>query len=147
LGELSGLDYYAKRLKQIFTGDRSLSTKPNLKNFFPTMIERQLRSHQVASPNSDIKSFANWIYSDPTRCPSLRLGYEVFHKMIKNVDDEPIPSDMEDFCHIDCLPYVDFLTLDKRMCGYVNQACKTMRTNYAEKLCNNSKEIVDKLME
>jgi hypothetical protein len=147
LRELRGLDCYAKKFKQIVTGDRSLSKKPSLKNFFPTIIESQLRSHQVSIPNIDIKSFSSWIYSDPARCPSLRLGYEVFHKMTKNVDDEPIPSDMEDFCHIDCLPYVDFLTIDKRMCGYVNQACKTMRINYAEKLCNNSKEIVDKLME
>jgi hypothetical protein len=145
-GALGGLDRYAKRLKQTFAEDRALSPKPSLKKHFSTMIERNLKLHHVARPNGDINSFAKWIYSNPARCPSQRLGYEVWHKMIKNVDDEPTPSDMEDFCHIDCLPYVDFLTLDKRMRGYVSQACKAMQTNHAEKVCKNSKEIVDKLL-
>ena len=66
--------------------------------------------------------------------------------MIKNVHDVPTPSDMEDFCHLECLPYVDFMTLDNRMRGYVSQACKAIQTNYAEKLFKNSKEIVDNLL-
>jgi hypothetical protein len=32
------------------------------------------------------------------------------------------------------------------MRGYVSQACKTMQANHTEKLFNNSKEIVDKLL-
>ena len=146
LGKLSGLDCYAKRFKQIVIEDRSLSTKPSLKYFFSAVIERQLRYHQVSISNIDIKLFSDWIYSDPVRCPSLRLGYELFHKMTKNIDDEPIPSDMEDFCHIDCLPYVDLLTIDRRMHGYVSQVCKSIQANHDKKLCNNSKEIIDKLI-
>ena len=143
---LGGLDSYAKKLKTIFAKDRMLSHKPSIENHFSTCLERTFKLYDVASPSDDIKSFANWIYSDHTRCPSLRLGYEVFHKMIKNMGDETTPSDMEDLSHIDCLPYVDFLTLDKRMCSYVIQACKTMQSNHVGKLCNNSKEIVDKLL-
>jgi hypothetical protein len=146
-GALCGLDGFATKLKQTCAEDRALFPKPSLKKHFPTTIERNLKLHHVATPNGDVKSFANWIYSNPTRCPSQRLGYEVWHKMIRNVQDEPTPSDLEYFCHIDCLPYVDFLTLDKTMRGYVSQACKALQTNYAAKVCKNSKEIVDKLLE
>ena len=134
---MGGLDRYAKKLEQKFTEDRALSPKPSLKKHFPSVIKRDLKLHNIAKPNGDIESLANWIYSNPARCPSQRLSYEVWHKMIKNVGDEPSPSDMEDFCHIKCLPYVDFLTLDKRMRGYVSQACKVLRINYAEKVCKN----------
>lgn len=144
-GALGGLDRYAENLKQIFEDDRALQPKPSPKKHFTTLIERNLKLHHVTVPNGDIKSFANWVYSSPARCPSQRLGYEVWNKMIKNVDDEPTPSDMEDFGHIDCLPYVDFMTLDNRMRGYVSQSCNTIGTNYAEKLCKNSKEVIDNL--
>ena len=146
LKALGGLDFYAKNLKQAFTEDRMISPKPSLVKHFSITIERTLKLHHVDARNCDIRSFANWIYSNHARCPSIRLGYEVWHKMIKNIDDEPIPSDMEDFCHIDCLPYVDFLTLDKRMRGYVSQVCKVMQINFAEKIYNNSRDVVDKLI-
>ncbi|MBW2677878.1 MAG: hypothetical protein JRD49_09940, partial [Deltaproteobacteria bacterium] len=145
-GALGGLDRFAKKLKEVFAEDRALTTKPSPKKHFPTLIERNLKLHHVSGPNDDIKSFANWIYSNPARCPSQRLGYEVWHKMIKNVHDVPTPSDMEDFCHLECLPYVDFMTLDNRMRGYVSQACKAIQTKYAENLYRNSTEIVDSLL-
>jgi hypothetical protein len=105
LGALGGLDRYAKKLKQTFAEDRMLSPKPSLEKHFLRTIERNLKLHHVTKPNGDIKSFANWIYSNPARCPSQRLGYEVWHKMIKNINDDPPPSDMEDFviltvCHM-----------------------------------------------
>lgn len=139
---LGGLDRFAKKLKQTFAEDRALQPKPSLKKHFTTLIERNLKLHHVNGPNGALKPFANWIYSNPERCPSQRLGYEVWHKMIKNVSDEPTPSDMEDFCHVDCLPYVDFMTLDNRMRGYVSQACKATQTNYNGKLCKNSEEVI-----
>lgn len=146
VGELGGLDRYAKNLKQTFAYDRAMQPKPSLKKHFTTLIERNLKLHRVNGPNGDIKSFANWVYSNPARCPSQRLGYEVWHKMMKNVQDEPTPSDMEDFCHLECLPYVDFMTLDNRMRGYVSQACQATQINYVEKLFKDSAEIVDNLI-
>ncbi len=142
---LGGLDRFAHKLKETFAADRALHPKPSLKKHFTTLIERNLKLHRVNGPNGNIKSFANWIYSNPARCPSQRLGYEVWHMMIKNVQDEPTPSDMEDFCHLDCLPYVDFMTLDNRMRGYASQACKATRTKYFEKLSKDTAEIIGNL--
>jgi hypothetical protein len=142
-GALGGLDRFAQKLQQTFAEDRALQPKPSLKKHFTTLIERNLKLHNVTGLKSSVESFANWIYSNSKRCPSQRLGYEVWHKMIKNVDDEPTPSDMEDFCHIECLPYVDFMTLDNRMRGYVTQACQAIQINYSERLCKNSTEVIE----
>jgi len=145
-GALSGLDCFAEKLKQAFEEDRAMQSKPSLKKHFKTLIERNLKLHHITGPSGDIKSFANWIYSNPEICPSQRLGYEVWHKIIKNIEDEPKLSDMEDFCHIDCLPYVDFMTLDNRMRGYVSQACKAIGTAWTAKICKNSKEAIENLI-
>ena len=145
-GELSGLDRYAKKLEKSFADDRALSPKPSLKKHFPTKIEKDLKLHCVTAPTGGVIPFANWIYSNPARCPSQRLGYEVWHKMIRNVTDKPEHSDLEDFCHIACLPYVDLLTLDRRMRGYVSQACATLNKYYDSKVCESSNEIVDNLL-
>lgn len=144
-GELGGLDRYAKILIQTFAEDRALHPKPSLKRHFTTLIERNLKLHKVNAPNGGIRSFSNWVYSNPSRCPSQRLGYEVWHKMIKNINDEPTPSDMEDFCHIECLPYVDLMTLDNRMRGYVSQSCKTIGTTWDKKVSKNLGEIIEEM--
>ncbi|MBU0480207.1 MAG: hypothetical protein KKG47_03780 [Proteobacteria bacterium] len=144
-GALGGLDRFAEKLKQTFAADRALQPKPSLKKHFPVLVKKNLKLHNVTGANAEIKTFANWIYSNAARCPSQRLGYEVWHKMIKNVQDEPTPSDMEDFCHLECLPYVDFMTLDNRMRGYVSQACKATQTNHFEKLNKDTAEIIGKL--
>lgn len=144
-GALRGFDRFAEKLKQTFAEDRAMQPKPSLKKHFKTLIKRNLKLHHVTGPSGDIKSFANWVYSNPSRCPSQRLGYEVWHKMIKNINDEPTASDMEDFCHIECLPYVDFITLDNRMRGYVSQSCKAIGTTWDEKICKNLKEVIEKL--
>ena len=144
-GELKGLDSYAKKLRPTFAADRALDPKPSLKTNFVKATQLNLNSNKVTGPTEDVATFANWIYSDPSRCPSIRIGYEVWHKMVRNVADEPEDSDMEDFQHIGCLPYVDLMTLDRRMCGYVSQAAATLTLNYSEKVYRNSEQLFNRL--
>jgi len=143
-GELGGLDEYAKKLRQTFAADRALDPKPSLKANFVKATQLNLKSNKVKELTEDVAIFANWIYSNPTRCPSIRIGYEVFHKMVRNVADVPEDSDMEDFQHIECLPYVDLMTLDRRMCGYVSQAAATLGLNYSEKVYRNSEQLFNR---
>ena len=58
----------------------------------------------------------------------------MFHKIIRNVADSGEESDIPDFAHVDCIPYVDAITLDRRMRGYVEQADHSMGTAYSQKL-------------
>ena len=142
-GAFGGLDKYAKKLKLTLAADRALSPKPTLKENFIKTIARNLKLHKIPTPIESIEPLANWIYSDPKICPSERLCYEVWHKIVKNLTDIPEESDLEDFQHIGCLPYVDVLTTDRRMNGYVSQASAAISIDYSAKCFYSPKEILD----
>src|SRR3972149_9810820 len=144
-GALGGLDKYAEKLRQTFASDRALSPKPSLKTHFTKTTERNIGLHRLLIPHRKISTFADWIYSDASRCPSERLGYEVWHKMVRNITDIPHDSDLEDFQHIGCLPYVDLMTLDRRMHGYVCQVSKDISVDYDKKIFKNTTEVLNKI--
>lgn len=144
-GALGGQDKYAKKLKQVVISDRALFIKPTLKENFLRTIEKNLKLYQISYSPSKVTSLANWVYSNPLRCPSERLGYELWHKMIKNVTDGPNDSDPEDYQHIKCLPYVDIMTVDRTMHGYISQVSESIDVDYASKSFRSSKEILNRL--
>lgn len=144
-GGLSGLNKYANKLSVTFKADRALNPKPSLKNNFANTVDRNIKLYQLKIPQEEVTSFASWIYSNPKRCPSDRLGYKLWHKMIKNLTDTPLESDLEDFANIAALPYVDFMTLDRRMYGYVSQVSKDNSIEYNKKIFRNTEEILNKM--
>ena len=123
-GSLKGLNTFAKPMRAFIAADRNLERPPSLESHFAKVIERSLRDDRLFC--SDAKTFAKWIYNNPQRCPGIRLSYEVWHQIVRNRTDGLQDSDMEDHQHLICLPYVDRLTLDRRMHGYVSQAAKKM---------------------
>jgi hypothetical protein len=144
-GGLGNLDSSPQKLKSLFEADRAISPKPKLKSNFVKTIGLSIQQNKLEVPFNKMESFANWIYSKPTRCPSIRLGYELWHKMIKNIEDIPEDSDLEDFHNIDCLPYVNFMTLDRRMHGYVCQVSKSLNLNYDQKIFRHIGEFINLL--
>ncbi len=141
-GDRLGLNEYGENLRDLFKADRALNPKPTLKENFAKTIERDMRLYQLEISPEDVMSFANWIYKNPKRCPSERIGYELSHKMLKNITDIPNDSDMGDHAHITALPYVDVMTLDRRMHGYVCQVSKELSTEYNEKIFRSFEEIL-----
>lgn len=144
-GGLGGLNKYAEKLRETFKADRALNPKPSLKKNFANMVERNIKLYNLKIPLKEVTSVANWIYSKPSRCPSERLGYELWHKMVKNITDIPDDSDLEDFQNIGSLPYVDVMTLDRRMQGYVCQVAKGLSVEYDKKIFKNTKEVLNKI--
>lgn len=142
-GALNGFDKYADNLRKTFSADRSLNPKPSLKDNFANTVKKNLELYRLKIPSEEIKPFADWIYSNPTRCPSERLGYELWHKMICNITDIPEDSDLEDFHNIGCLPYVDLMTVDRRMYGYICQVAASIGIEYDKKIFRSSEEIID----
>lgn len=144
-GVLRGLDNYAQKLRETFEADRAMAPKPSLKKHFSTMIERNIRLDRLKVPLQDVPRFSNWIYCNHRCCPSQRLGYELWHKMLKNISDIPHDSDLEDFNHIAALPYVDIMTLDQRMHGYVCQVSKDASSEYHKIIFRNTREILNNI--
>lgn len=144
-GALGGLDAYGEKLRQVFMEDRSKKNQPNLKDHFATTVKRILLLYGLKIPSEELTPFSSWIYDNSSRCPSERLGYEVWHKMLKNITDTPNDSDMEDYNHLCCLPYIDLMTLDRRMHNYVSQAAKSLELPYDLKAVKTAQEILDRL--
>lgn len=144
-GALKGLETYAPKMKALFKSDRGLKTPPTLKAHFPTVIERQLKSCKIASTGVSLKSLADWVFINPNRCPSLRLGFEVWHQLIKNKTDRLEDSDMEDYQHVLCVPYVDLMTLDRRMRNYVSQAAAGMGLGYGSRIFRSVHDLLNRL--
>jgi len=91
------------------------------------MIGRFIEHYGIEKPTRPIEDFAAWVYDDHRRCPGLRLGYEVFHELLKNVGDKPDASDIPDHSQINAIPYVDAATLDRRMHGYCSQVARRLQ--------------------
>ena len=141
-GALKGLESYAKEMRQLVTADRSLKKPPTLKENFVKMIERNLKLYNLSWSGVVLSDFACWIYENPNRCPAIRLGYEVWHKIVKNKTDPLEDSDMEDYQHLTCLPYVDFMTLDRRMHSYVSQASASVSLDYRVRIFTSAQDML-----
>ncbi len=81
-------------------------------------LERQMTQRGIRIPSAGIKAFARWVRENPARCPGYRQSYEMYHAIQANSSDIPKDGDIPDMAHIAALPYVDFLTLDRRMMNY-----------------------------
>jgi hypothetical protein len=71
----------------------------------------------------------------------MRLGYEAYHKLVRNLSDRVEDSDIDDFTHISSLPYVDGITLDNRMRGYIAQVDASIGTAHSRRVYRNLDEI------
>jgi hypothetical protein len=73
-----------------------------------------------------IDQFARLLRNSPWICPSWRLLGETYSEFAVNVTDGGQVGDEPDFAHIALAPYVDGMTLDHRMIGYVQSACRRL---------------------
>lgn len=109
-------------LRALMKADRDLSKSPSLATHFREKLRRDLRLYRLSEPPGGVEALADWIYECPDRCPGTRLGYEVYHHLRRNLGDQPEAADFGDFGHIRCAPYVDLMTLDRRMVDYVRRS-------------------------
>jgi hypothetical protein len=144
-GALEGLESYVTKMRQLMQADRRLKKPPALRANFGKMIERVLVKYKLSWSGIILSDFANWIYENPNRCPAIRLGYEVWHKIVKNKTDALEDSDMEDYQHLICLPYVDFMTLDRRMHSYVSQASASLGLGYRDRVFKSTQDLLGQL--
>jgi len=81
----------------------------------------------LSMPSAGKKAFARWIRDNPIRCPGWRLFDEGYLKFASNTADTVDHGDSNDWSHVSCLPYVDAITLDRRIAGYARAAVDNLR--------------------
>jgi hypothetical protein len=92
---------------------------------FANVLPRNAAAHNARLP-ANREDFTNYVYGHANRCPGFRLNHEVFRSIARNLSDNPEAGDFVDFALISAIPYVDAVTLDRRMRTYVEQASRKM---------------------
>ncbi len=136
---------WVDRLQSVIAADRDLSSPPGLAHHFREKLHRDFKMYKIPAPKFPLAELADWIYASPSRCPGGRLGYEIFHHLRKNLGDQPEASDFGDFVHVLCIPYVDLITLDRRMADYVRRATRGWADDPSHKIRHDLSSIVKSL--
>jgi hypothetical protein len=92
---------------------------------FANVLPRLAATHRARLP-ADAAEFIDYVYADAGRCPGFRLYHEVFRSLTRNLNDNPESGDFVDLALISTIPYVDAVTLDRRIRTYVEQASRKM---------------------
>jgi hypothetical protein len=116
--------HHAKRLRSVIESDTKRVSRQRHHLNFRNKISKYFRLHDIDFSVNRTGDLSEWICEDTTRCPALKLVYEVFHKIVRNLTDRIPDSDIPDFSHISCISYVDAITLTK---GCVDMWLKWIR--------------------
>ena len=140
---------YLPTLQVILGQDRDLlrTGQAPARRHFINAILKHANSYRVQLPDGREEEFAEWIYTDPDRCPGFRLNHEAYRALMMNYTDIPETGDFSDLAHISAIPYVEAATLDRRMRHYCGVASRKITklgsaTNYAARVYNDISDFV-----
>ena|ERR1700722_3602988 len=113
-------DHHLPTLRTLLAQDRALlrQGKAPAREHFVRSVKKHAATHGVLLPDGRQDEFAEWVYRNPDRCPGLRLNHEMYRALMANYTDVPETADFSDLAHVFALPYVDAITLDRRMRHY-----------------------------
>ncbi len=119
------------RLRALVAADRRLVRANQVRSArnFANSVRRYLQRSALYGfecPEDRIQGLAEWIYSDAGRCPGLRLHHDLYHQMLTDVRDTPKDSDLCDHSQASCLPYVEVVSVDKRIAHHLTQVCRRL---------------------
>ena len=104
--------------------------------WFRAAIFQTLRNTRLFLPPQIFEQFCDFLEANPALCPGWLLFHESYGDFCDNVNDEGQRGDSPDFSHIITAPYVDYVTLDRRMAGYrseerrVGKECRSRWSPY-----------------
>lgn len=116
--------YYDLFKKNVET-ERHLSKIKNITKF-QQFIEKELRRNTLTIPEN-IRSLVKWTKKNIERAPSLQLSFYLFQSLVRNNQDKTNKSDIGDLINLISLPYVDIISVDRRMASYINQNFKNYK--------------------
>ncbi len=101
-----------------------------------------LHPSNALAAGSLVDDLTNWMRERPSVCPSWRLLGETYSEFVVNTTDKGKLGDEPDFRHVSVTPYVDAITLDATMRGYVKAACRRLvklkePVNYQTRIFDN----------
>jgi hypothetical protein len=99
-----------------------------LKQIFSRRMPDRLAAYHINSFGCDPVQFGEWLWDNPIRCLGARLFFEAHHFQMNDHSLKFGDGDVADFAHIPALPYVDALTVDKRIENLLQMVFRKYRT-------------------
>lgn len=139
-GELIRSHYEAKR--KTTSAPRLLAKKE-----FEKYVGRQFTYWGIDASETDVSALSNWVYSDPARCPGLHMYYDMCYELLGATKDKMKENDIQDFAYLYAIPYVDAITLDRRIRGYAASVAQRLKklnpdVDYTNRLFQNFESVM-----
>jgi hypothetical protein len=141
---------WGKLLQEQFKEDRKLTvqTRKAIRKNFPMALRRHLTQFSIRFPEEKIKELAEWIYDDPSRCPGHRLAYEFRQELMNDLTKTVSGNDISDIAHVEAVPYVDAITMDRRTADLCRRVSKRLSRDhlgigYEQRIFSRLKDLLD----
>lgn len=113
-------------------------------------VQLALEDAALPVPPQGLSAFARWLRDNPARCPGWRIFEESYLEFCTNKHDQVDVGDLSDWSHVSAIAYVDAITLDRRIAGYVRAAAEKLETlnrdvRYSQRLYPSLKRWFDSL--
>jgi predicted nucleic acid-binding protein len=144
LGLIGGPQDFLPRFRSAVQAHREAGLPDRTQHLIAT-IDRYLDLYGIPFPRVDLPDFGYWVAADWRRAPATHLQNELFRQLVANERDSMQTSDLGDLIHTGSLPYVDLITLDRRMAHYAAQAAKAIGSNLSARICSNPQIVLQRL--
>jgi hypothetical protein len=121
--EAPGIRAHIERERAIPAAERR-----TMREMFGNRLPDRFGAYKIDPQVFDVRKFGNWLWKDPLRCPGMRLHFEAHHQMVNDKNLRCDDGDIADFAHIAALPYLDVLTVDKRIEDLLKKVFQKHRT-------------------
>lgn len=119
-------------LRQQFEQDRDLPARVRkaIRNNFRQALRRHLAMFSISHPEEKVDELADWIYRKPSRCPGHRLAYDVRQELMNNLTENVTENDILDIAHVEAIPYVDAITMDRNTAALCRSVAKRLEKSH-----------------
>jgi hypothetical protein len=95
-------------------------------------VVKMLYRSGILLTRDELEEFVDWLLGIGSACPGWRFFSESYKEFCDNLTDQGNRGDIPDFSHTTALPYVDALTLDRRMADYCRRAGRRLLNQYQD---------------
>lgn len=116
-------------IRDQYKAKRSSTPAPRslVKKEFGKAVEQLFRHWNIDANGTDVAKLADWIYADPARCPGLRIHHDMRYELLGAISDKMQDNDTQDFAYLYAIPYVDAITLDRRITAYATAVARRLK--------------------
>ncbi len=124
---------YTAGLKAQIEAERALPAADQLKtkDVFINGLPGKLAVHRIDSGKADLRALGRWLWSNPLRALGHRIHFEAHRQLLKDKSMPVQDGDIADFTLMPTIPYVDRITVDKRIGDILRKVFQQLRQRNA----------------